>query len=124
MPLGTTYGTPVIGTKPSGSNPVITMNPNGTYVFTGDVPGVYVYEVPVCAPGNACVNETLTITVLEPFTKTNPPVANTDIATTRQGVAVTLNTLANDAAGNPGGILVPSSVSLITSLRIQPPKEA
>ena len=68
------------------------------------------FNVPVCVPGTpspTCVYELLTITV------TAPPVANNDIATTLQGVPVTLNTLANDAAGNVGGLLVPSSVTIV-----------
>ena len=114
VPTGTTYGTPFLTAQPGSSTPVITMGSDGKYIFTADKPGVYVYNVPVCAPGNACVNELLTITVTDPNTK-NPPIANTDIATTKQGVAVTLNTLVNDAAGYPGAALVPSSVSFVTT---------
>ena len=114
VPTGTTYGTPILTAQPSGSTPVITMGSDGKYIFTADKPGVYVYNVPVCAPGAPCVNELLTITVTDPNTK-NPPIANTDIATTKQGFPVTLNTLVNDAAGYPGASLVPSSVSFVTT---------
>ncbi len=116
VPSGTTYGTPVLVSSPSGSAPTIPMNPDGTYIFTGNLPGVYVYNVPVCVVGTtvpSCPTELLTITV-EDLINPNPPIANTDIATTQQGSPVTLNTLANDAAGNPGGALVPSSVTVMT----------
>ena len=116
VPSGTTYGTPVLVSSPSGSSPVLTMNPDGTYIFTGNLAGVYVYNVPVCVAGTtvpSCPTELLTITV-EDVINPNPPVANTDIATTQQGSPVTLHTLANDAAGNPGGVLVPSSVTITT----------
>ncbi len=116
VPSGTTYGTPVLVSSPSGSSPVLPMNPDGTYIFTGNLAGVYVYIVPVCVAGTtvpSCPTELLTITV-EDVINPNPPVANTDIATTQQGSPVTLHTLANDAAGNPGGVLVPSSVTITT----------
>ena len=91
------------------------MNTDGTYVFTGDKPGIYNFNVPVCAPASVtppCVNELLTISVIDQHTNINPPIANTDIAFSL-GQPVTLKTLANDAAGNPGGSLVPSSVSIV-----------
>ncbi len=113
---GTTYGTPqtVPGvTNPNGSIPAI--NPDGTYTFVTDTPGVYQFLVPVCAPGvtTPCPNELLTITVLadDPNVK-NPPVANTDIATTPVNTPVTLNTLANDKPGESNVQLVPGSVVL------------
>jgi hypothetical protein len=49
---------------------------------------------------------------LAPDVTTNPPVANVDIATTKINTAVVLKTLANDAAGNVGNSLVPSSVTV------------
>ncbi len=121
VPAGTTYGTPALSSSPGGSTHVITMNPDGSYVFTGSQPGIYVYEVPVCAPGlppPPCRNETLTITVIAPYLY--PPVAQTDITTTLQGVPVTLNTLANDVAGNVGGIIDPSSVTIVSATAPNP----
>src|SRR5207253_10001 len=96
---------------PAGSHPSITMNSNGTYTFVSDVVGVYKYNVNVCIPalGTPCPTTLLTITVLGPTINNNPPVANTDIAQTKVNTPVTLNTLSNDKAGNPGGALVPSS---------------
>jgi hypothetical protein len=115
VPAGTTYGTsPTLVSSPAGSTPVLTMNSNGTYIFVSNLPGVYTYNVPVCVPGQVapCPLTPLVITVLDPNTNTNPPVANVDIATTLINAPVTLKTLANDAAGNPGSALVPSTVTV------------
>jgi hypothetical protein len=90
------------------------MNSNGSYIFVSNLPGVYTYNVPVCVPGQVapCPPTALVITVLDPNISTNPPVANVDIATTLINTPVTLKTLANDAAGNPGSALVPASVTV------------
>ena len=121
VPAGTTYGTPIVGSKPSGSTATITLNANGTYTFVANTPGVYTYNVPVCVPGQTapCPTSLLTITVLAPNTN-NPPVANTDYGTVKannpnSNNSVTLNTLANDRAGYPGGTLNPASVTIITA---------
>ncbi len=113
VPSGTTYGTtPTLLSSPAGSTPSITMNPDGTYSFVSNVKGVYVYNVPVCVPGQAppCPPTKLTITVLDALVVNNSPVANVDIATTKVNTPVTLKSLANDAAGNLLNSLVPSSV--------------
>ncbi|WP_192579049.1 Ig-like domain-containing protein [Fibrisoma limi] len=104
---GTTYGTPVSVTQPAGATPDLTFNSDGTYTFNTSTPGVYVYNVPVCAPGQSsnCPPQPLTITVLDPTVNTNPPVANTDIAATVGPNPVTVNVKANDGPGNPGGTL-------------------
>ncbi len=115
VPTGTTYGTsPTLISSPSASIATITMGSNGTYSFVADKVGVYVYKVPVCVPGQAapCPTTLLTITVLGPTITSNPPVANTDIATTKMNTPVILRTLSNDRAGNPGGSLNPASVTV------------
>lgn len=117
VPAGTTYGTtPTLLSKPAGSTATITMNSNGTYTFIANTVGVYIYNVPVCVPGQSapCPPSLLTITVLGPNAN-NPPVANTDFATTKVNTPVTLNSLANDRAGNPGGTLNPASVTVTTA---------
>ena len=116
VPVGTTYGTPILNSKPAGSTATLTLNSNGTYTFIANTPGVYTYNVPVCVPGQPapCPTSLLTITVLAP-NSANPPVANTDIATTKMNVPVVINSLANDKAGNPGGTLNPSSVTVVTA---------
>jgi hypothetical protein len=115
VPSGTTYGTtPTLVSKPTGSTATLTMNSNGTYTFVANTVGVYTYNVPVCSPGQAsnCPSSLLTITVLDKTT-TNPPVANTDIAVSKQGTPVTINSLANDRPGNAGGTL--NSAITVTS---------
>ncbi len=114
--VGSTYGTPTA--VPGNPGPAIpVMNANGGYVFTSSVPGVFQFDVPVCAPAAVppCPNVLLTITVLDNAVVINPPVANIDIATTNMDVPVSLHTLGNDQAGNPGGILTPASVTILTA---------
>jgi gliding motility-associated-like protein len=115
VPAGTSYGTPVpANTNPSGGS--ITMNPNGTYTFTGTTPGKYVYNVPVCAPGQTtnCPTTPLEITVLDPISMTNLPVANNDTATVISGGSVSTDVLANDKTANNGTLLNPASVAVTT----------
>ena len=114
--VGSTYGTPVAAAgNPAATLPV--MNTNGTYTFTPTVAGTYNFTVPVCAPSQVppCPTTLLTIVVTNPAVVNNLPVANTDYAVTTVGTAVTINTLANDRASNPGGSLVPSTVSVTTA---------
>lgn len=109
VPAGTTYGPTA---TPGGSNPsggTLVLNPDGTYTFTGTSVGVYTYTVPVCIPETPCVSVPLVITVTDPTKLTNPPVANTDIASVKGAAAnpgsVTINVKANDGPGNKGGTL-------------------
>jgi hypothetical protein len=116
VPAGTIYNTsaPSLVSKPAGSTySFITFNANGTYNFTADMVGVYVFKVPVQAPGQVAPypNSLLTITVLC-RTCVNAPVANTDIAMTPMNTPVTLKTLINDKAGNQFTSLVPGSVTV------------
>jgi uncharacterized repeat protein (TIGR01451 family)/gliding motility-associated-like protein len=113
VPAGTIYGTPV----PVGGNPIggtITMNPNGTYTFSGTTSGKYVYNIPVCAPGQTtnCPLIPLAITVLDPNSMTNSPVANNDSATVITGGSVSTDILANDKSANNGTVLNPASVAV------------
>ncbi len=116
FPPGTTYGMPTADPgNPTTAMP--TMNPDGTYTFVTPVAGVYEFLVPVCPPGvvmPGCPESLLTITVLDESAN-NPPVANTDIASTESGTPVTLSTLDNDAAGSIDDELDPSSVSVVDS---------
>lgn len=113
VPVGSTYGVPV----PSGSNPSggsINMQPDGSYIFTSTNPGVFIYYVPVCLPGEPmpCTPVELTITVLTSGINTNPPVANTDIASTMMNTPVTLKSLSNDKCYNIGCTLIAGSVQV------------
>ncbi|GAB3780529.1 hypothetical protein GCM10028818_32910 [Spirosoma horti] len=112
IPVGATYGpAPSPASSPGGSTPSLTVNSNGTFTFSSAMPGVYVYNVPVCAPAppTYCTTQTLTITVLDPAVTTNPPVANPDFATVTGSpttpAATVINVKVNDGPGNPGGVL-------------------
>ena len=116
VPTGTTYGQPSANpTNPAGG--VITVSPNGTYTFTATKPGKYTYFVPTCAPfqSTGCPLTPLEITVLDPTANNNKPVVNNDIATIQTGSSTTVNVLANDKAGNIGGTLNPSTVTIANS---------
>ena len=111
---GTTYGTtPILSSSPASSNPVLTMNADGSYSFVADLAGVYVYEVEVCAPAQSspCPTELLTITVLDSEATNNPPVTAPDFgvmegyATDDFATSIILDVLGNDFAGNDGGTL-------------------
>ena len=113
VPAGSTCGTPVAQAgNPSASLPV--MNANGTYTFTPSNTGVYVFNVPVCSPDTAiaCVTETLTITVTNPYINNNPPIVNPDVTSVDSGSTVNIPVKNNDQPGNPGGSLgTPTIVS-------------
>ncbi|MBN8784295.1 MAG: cadherin-like domain-containing protein [Terrimonas ferruginea] len=116
QPTGTTYGTAVAKPgNPTSALPVI--NANGTYSFTAAVVGVYKFSVPMC-PGSVvspdCPLIDLIITVSDANATTNKPFANTDMATTPINTAVTLNTLANDKAGNNTSVSLNASSVTIT----------
>jgi uncharacterized protein YjdB len=106
MPLSTTYGTnPNLISRPPGSVANLIMNTDGQYLFTANLPGEYIYQVPVCVSGSltTCPNSSLTITVLDIFSAGKKPVANMDRAETYTnpnpalpGNPVTLQTLTND----------------------------
>ncbi|NDC79008.1 MAG: hypothetical protein EBZ67_14240, partial [Chitinophagia bacterium] len=102
--------------NPSDLLPVLTTG--GSYTFRAQVPGVYRFEVPVCPQGTTtnCPAYRLEIRVQTPYGLSNPPMANPDRATTKQGQAVVLKTLANDGEGTLGRSLAPGSVRVTTAL--------
>ncbi len=107
-PSGTTYSNPV----PNPNNPsteVPVLNPDGTYTFTSSTPGVYNFEVEVCAPEMTppCPTELLTITVLDSMSTDNDPAVNTDIAAVDSGstTGVAIDVKANDQVSYLGGSL-------------------
>lgn len=111
------YGmSPNLKSSPSGSTPVISMGSDGKYTFTADKPGKYVYEVSICDIGQIsnCLTEELTIWIKNDSTLSNPPMASTDVTSTKKNTAVTIPTLSNDQVGSKGKSLVPSSVTIVS----------
>lgn len=83
------------------SNPLSclpSVNKAGQYTFTCAAIGEYSYTVEVCRTGQRVVCETmpLVITVLEPLSPSNAPVANHDYIATSQDNEVVINVTAND----------------------------
>ena len=104
-PIGVTYGTPIASSvNPTTEVPVL--QPNGSYIFEVDTPGIYVFDVPVCLLGQLapCPTEPLTITVLDE-TIINPPVANPHTAIAKEGIPVLIPVQSGNWPGNLGGIL-------------------
>lgn len=115
-PPGTTYKNPLPrNTNPPGAT--IVLQPDGTYTFRSENPGVYYYEIEVCAPGQTtgCTTRTLKITVLQVGElEVNPPIAQIDIAYTLKNSPVVLKTTANDTTGMTGRSLNRASITLVT----------
>src|SRR5690606_22733391 len=111
VPPGTTYGTP-IGSVSNPNNNTPVMDPDGSYTFETDKPGIYEFEIPVCVPGAVipCPTETLIITVTDPAATNNPPILVNDNSVTLINTAVTNNVLVNDRPGNTGGTLGTPSI--------------
>ncbi len=86
---------------PKAGNPascVPTLNGDGTYTFSCATIGEYNYTVEVCRSGQRviCQKMPLVITVMEPMSQTNAPIANHDYSATSQDNDVVINILAND----------------------------
>lgn len=99
VPMGTSYqNTVFLVSKPLGSTATITVNPNGTYTFTANMAGSYVYDIMVCLPsyGPNCPVSRLNIQVVNPNTESHNVVPNLDIMYTRENQAVTILSNAND----------------------------
>jgi hypothetical protein len=113
---GSKYGQPSNNpNNPSGAK--ILVNESGTYTFSATSPGTYTYYVPVCGVGQTtgCPLSLLMITVVDPLSKNNPPIANPDLAITFSNTPVTTNVLANDKSANTGISLNPASLSIVNS---------
>ncbi|MGC4057077.1 MAG: tandem-95 repeat protein [Chitinophagaceae bacterium] len=101
------------GANPSASVP--TLSTSGSYSFLSSVAGVYHFYVTVCPPAvsSGCPVERLTLTIIDTSaTASNPPIANTDLATTKFNTPVQVRSLANDGGGMPGVLIDTASVTL------------
>jgi len=109
---GATYGTAVADiNNPENTLPVI--NSDGTYTFTGILPGKYVFVIPITMPNGDVVYTTLIINIIDPDIDDNSPVANTDIGSTLEGDPITMPVLSNDRSGNISIDLDETSISII-----------
>ena len=117
--VATTYGpTPLLTSSPAGSLQTLSLNPDGTYTFTGNTVGVYIYDVQACIPPvvTGCQTAELIITVVDYLEPDLRPIANIDIATTPINTAVTLISLENDRCVVTNGCaLDATSVSIINA---------
>lgn len=112
----TSYGTPVLQTKPTGSVPVLSINPDGTYTFTSNMVGVYYYTVQGCVPPlvSGCPATDLVISVTDHVDPARQPIANVDFGTTFTTTPITLATLSNDRCMVVNGCsLDPNTVVII-----------
>ncbi len=125
VPSGTVYGTaPQLLSKPTGSIETLVMMATGSYTFVANMPGEYVYHVPVCVSDMVqnCPFSVLKIMVLDLNSNKKMPVANIDHASTYANInpllpgdPVTLVTLANDLCIYGAGCsLDPASVSIVS----------
>jgi len=113
----TTSGTIYTTGSASSANPsgaTLTMNTNGSYTFTALLPGKYIYFVNVCASGQTtgCAIATLEISVTDPNSTTNPPLAKNDYSTLQVNTPAVVKVLSNDKVGNPGTLLLPSTMTV------------
>ncbi len=112
VPTGSSYGQPA-----ALAGATLVMNAaTGTYTFTSNTPGKYVYYVPVCGPNQSsnCPQTPLEITVLDPLA-VDKPAANNDFAILEQGGSATVAILTNDKAGDLGKAIDASSLVVITA---------
>lgn len=100
-------------TNPSSDMPVL--QSDGTYTFLPTTVGRFHFIVNYCntLPDTTfCDFNYLTITVTDPDELDNPPVINTDIASTVGQTPVTIPVLENDKPGNEGGTL--GNITIVT----------
>ncbi|MBK8701454.1 MAG: Ig-like domain-containing protein [Saprospiraceae bacterium] len=117
-PLGTTYASQIITLeKPTGSIDVLTMATDGSYQFEADLPGKYIYVVPVCVPPitYSCPKSLLTITVVDFENVNQTTVANTDIVTNDADEPINIKSSQNDRCVSGYGCHTDSSSVLVTS---------
>jgi uncharacterized protein YjdB len=111
--------------KPEGSLVTLNISPDGTYIFSGNRPGNYLYKIPVCAAGQlvGCPTRLLEITVLDDVYSKGNSAANLDIATVYTSTDSSshssphiLDVISNDRCVFTGGCnLDNASVSIVTA---------
>jgi gliding motility-associated-like protein len=112
---GTTYRLLSIAlSNPSSDIPVI--NADGTFSFNSNIPGVYEFTIEVCKIGqlSGCPIQVLTIIVLDPTKKSNPPIVSNDKAYTEPNTSVVVFVLNNDASGNSSIVLDKRTLTVVT----------
>ena len=118
IPLGSTYGNnPFLVSKPMGSAQNLIVNPDGTYIFTANMEGVYEYNVQVCLPamGSNCPVSNLVITVVNSYTEKQNIIPNLDIISTIENTPVTILSPVNDKCIAEAQCLVdPSEITIIS----------
>lgn len=108
IPTTGLYSNAQLITKPIGSIASLTINIDGSYIFTANMAGVYEYRVPVCIPPSfaGCPFSDLVFTVVDRFNNNNVIVANTDFSTTYKmgpnvvGMPIDVRSLENDICLN------------------------
>ncbi|MEM9544651.1 MAG: Ig-like domain-containing protein [Bacteroidota bacterium] len=123
-PAGTVYSNAAVQlSKPLGSLPSLTVNSDGTYSFTSDQAGKYLYRVPVCiAPMIVgCPGTYLEITVIENIYSQLNPVANLEFATTYanadpllDGLSMNIDVSSNDKCVTAGSCSLDNSTLSVT----------
>jgi len=113
VPAGTTYSNSSVQLqKPLGSLPVLNINPDGTYTFTSNQEGKYLFRVPVCIPPmvNGCPGTYLEINVVDNIYSQPNPVGNLEFATTythpdplQDGISISVDAVSNDKCVNTDG---------------------
>jgi uncharacterized protein YjdB len=113
---GNIYNPGLLSSSPPGSNPVLQMNPDGSYSFLSDSVGQYIYSVPVCIPPLTinCPESELIITVVKHLSSQKTVSANVDLAVTMINTTISIPSLQNDACVLVGGCnLDPASVHIL-----------
>ncbi|MDF1694811.1 MAG: Ig-like domain-containing protein [Saprospiraceae bacterium] len=113
--------------KPSNSIPNLLVNLDGTYSFSANKAGKYIFRIPICIPPvlSGCSGTTLEINVIENVTAKSNPVANMEYTTTYRGQLdtevgemVIINAMANDTCVFTGGCTLDPSTLTTTKLPI------
>ncbi len=113
---GNIYNAGSLISSPTSSNPVLQINPDGSYTFQSDSSGHYMYKIPVCVPPltSSCPESELNITVVKYLSTDKVAMANVDLAATKVNTPVSIASLQNDVCVLVGGCnLDPTSVAIL-----------